>query len=111
MNDDRMHLDGAYAHCRRVHRWHGRTFYRATKLLPARSRRHVSALYSFARYADDIVDEPEWAGHRHEALATIDPMHQFELGMAPFDRFFAAMERDLDHTPFADWSGLLESAR
>lgn len=130
MNDERLHLERAYAQCRRVQRWHGRTFYRATNLLPVQSRRHVSALYAFARYADDIVDEPEWAAHRHEALAnmrrrfeadvvrgasthpllaaTIDTMHQFDLGMAPFDRFFAAMERDLDHTPFADWSGLLE---
>jgi phytoene synthase len=130
MNGDGVDLDGAYAHCRHVHRWHGRTFYLATRLLPADSRRHVSALYSFARYADDIVDEPEWAGRRQQALdqmrrrfeadvvrgssihpllaATIDTMQRFELGVEPFDRFFAAMERDLHHTPFADWSSLLE---
>lgn len=129
MNDNQLNLDGAYTQCRRYHRWHGRTFYLATSLLPADARRHVSALYSFARYADDIVDEPEWAGRRDEALdhlrrrfeadvargtsthpllaATIDTMERFHLDMAAFDRFFAAMESDLCYSPFGNWTALL----
>lgn len=122
-------LDLAYAHCRRYHQWHGRTFYVASGLLPRATRRHVSALYSFARYADDIVDEPRWAGRRETSLAnlqrrftadaltgasshpllavTIDTMHAYQLGTEPFERFFSAMERDLNHTPFASWPELL----
>ena len=73
MNDNQLNLDGAYTQCRRYHRWHGRTFYLATSLLPADARRHVSALYSFARYADDIVDEPEWAGRRDLRARQVTP--------------------------------------
>src|SRR3954468_17780985 len=49
-------LAQAYAACRRLHGQHGRTYFLATRLLPAWKRRHVHALYGFARYADEIVD-------------------------------------------------------
>src|SRR2546430_8978771 len=55
----RQHADvlaASYERCRRLHRAHGRTYYLATRLLPAWKRRHVHALYGFTRYADDIVD-------------------------------------------------------
>ena len=52
-------LDAAYARCRELHRRHGRTYYLATRLLPAWKRRHVHALYGFTRYADEIVDRTE----------------------------------------------------
>lgn len=35
---------------------HGRTSYFATQFFPPSKRRHVHALYGFARYADDLVD-------------------------------------------------------
>ncbi|GHJ45548.1 phytoene synthase [Catellatospora sp. TT07R-123] len=50
-------LAGAYARCRDLHRRHGRSYYLATRLLPAWKRPHVHALYGFARHADDIVDD------------------------------------------------------
>ena len=49
-------LSTAYASCRDLHRTHGRSYYLATRLLPAWKRRHVHALYGFTRYTDDIVD-------------------------------------------------------
>ncbi len=49
-------LAAAYERCRELHRQHGRTYYLATRLLPAWKRRHVHALYGFTRYADEIVD-------------------------------------------------------
>ena len=49
-------LTAAYERCRELHRRHGRTYYLATRLLPAWKRRHVHALYGFTRYADEIVD-------------------------------------------------------
>ena len=67
-------LDGAtavtvaesYALCRRINRAHGRTYYFATRFLPAEKRRHVHALYAFARYADDLVDHMDlsWDAER-----------------------------------------------
>ena len=74
-------LDTAYSVCRGLHRTHGRSYYLATKLLPAWKRRHVHALYGFTRYTDDIVDVggktegphrarrlDEWAGQFYAAI-------------------------------------------
>lgn len=51
-----MTLTASYEHCRRLHARHGRSYYLATRLLPRWKRRHVHALYGFARYADELVD-------------------------------------------------------
>ncbi|MEE1756639.1 phytoene/squalene synthase family protein [Streptomyces sp. SP18CS02] len=50
-------LRAAYTHCRRLNARHGRTYFLATRLLPAARRPAVHALYGFARRADDIVDD------------------------------------------------------
>ncbi|PZT73389.1 MULTISPECIES: phytoene/squalene synthase family protein [unclassified Streptomyces] len=47
----------AYARCRRLNARHGRTYFLATRLLPPERRCAVHALYGFARWADDIVDD------------------------------------------------------
>jgi 15-cis-phytoene synthase len=49
-------LRSAYLACRRLHARHGKTYFLATRLLPATKRPFVHALYGFARYADEIVD-------------------------------------------------------
>lgn len=56
---DRVHLDEAYALCRRITAEHGRTYYLATTLLSPPRRRAVHALYAFARMVDDIVDHTQ----------------------------------------------------
>jgi 15-cis-phytoene synthase len=50
-------LRAAYAICRELNAAHGRTYFLATRLLPAERRPAVHALYGFARYADEIVDD------------------------------------------------------
>ncbi|MHA6783896.1 phytoene/squalene synthase family protein [Pseudonocardia saturnea] len=50
-------LRSAYAACRHLNARHGRTYFLATRLLPAGRRPAVHALYGFARYADEIVDD------------------------------------------------------
>ncbi len=47
----------AYATCRELNARHGRTYFLATRLLPRARRPAVHALYGFARYADEIVDD------------------------------------------------------
>ncbi|HVH21684.1 MAG TPA: phytoene/squalene synthase family protein [Pseudonocardia sp.] len=47
----------SYAACRALNARHGRTYFLATRLLPAARRPAVHALYGFARYADEIVDD------------------------------------------------------
>jgi len=50
-------LRGAYRRCRTLNAAHGRTFFLATRLLAPDQRPPVHALYGFARYADDILDD------------------------------------------------------
>jgi 15-cis-phytoene synthase len=130
-------LDAAYAACRELHRIHGRSYYLATRLLPAWKRRHVHALYGFTRYTDDIVDASaddrttqqapdrarrlgQWAGQFHTAIedgrTTADPIllavrhtiATFGLPRADFDSFFASMSMDLHVGAYADYGALLD---
>ena len=50
-------LRESYRRCRALNAAHGRTYYLATLLLPPAKRPYVHALYGFARFADDIVDD------------------------------------------------------
>ena len=52
-----MTLDQAYAACEGLARTHYENFPVASRLLPARMRPHIAAIYAFARIADDIADE------------------------------------------------------
>jgi len=76
-------LATSYELCRRLNAAHGRTYYFATHFLPRERRRHVHALYAFARYADDLVDHLDlsWSpmerrraleGWSEEFLAALD---------------------------------------
>lgn len=51
-----MNIDNAYKLCQRMAKAHYENFAVASFLLPARLRKHIFALYCFARYADDIAD-------------------------------------------------------
>ncbi len=64
MND----LDEAYASCERVARAHYENFPVASLLLPRYLRRHVVAVYAFARAADDFADEGSLSAVERYAL-------------------------------------------
>jgi phytoene synthase len=124
-------LAAAYAHCRHLHRRHGRTYYLATRLLPAEQRRHVHALYGFTRYADEIVDQTdgqpvhvrdqrlrEWsaaflAGLEGEAVddpilpAVLHTIREQDLDAADFRSFLQSMAMDLDVTTYRTYEDLL----
>ena len=120
----------AYQRCRELHRTHGRSYYLATHLLPADSRRHVHALYGFTRTADDLVDDAAvadpagslarlgerlHAGLREPAAVRDDPVLPAlvrtvgELGLdtGQLDRFLASMAMDLTVTRYEDYDDLL----
>jgi len=63
-------LANAYSYCERLAHEHYENFPVASRLLPARMRPHVAAVYAFARIADDMADE----GTRppRERLADLD---------------------------------------
>ena len=125
-------LAAAYERCRELHRRHGRTYYLATRLLPAWKRRHVHALYGFTRYADEIVDRTEdlspderaaaltaWSQEFLAGLAgkpTTDPLlpavlHTiavFDLDRADFASFLRSMAMDLTVMSYATYDDLLD---
>jgi phytoene synthase len=63
-------LAEAYAACERTAREHYENFPVASLLVPAAMRRHISAVYAFARAADDFADEGVLAAG--ERLALLD---------------------------------------
>lgn len=68
---DDPYLRVAYARCRRLNARHGKTYFLATRLLPVERRPAVHALYGFARWADDIVDDlgtPDTTAERADQL-------------------------------------------
>lgn len=102
-------LAAAYDACRELHARHGRTYYLATRLLTPRQRLGVHALYAFARYADEIVDD----GRSADPAAELDLLdRQLADALAgrgsggnPVVVAVAATARDhsIDHRLFADF--------
>ena len=129
-------LDESYELCREFNKRHGTTYYWSTKVLPKIKQHHVHALYAFARYADDIVDEiPSQGGRdvpievRTAALADFgdrfftdlevgrsdDPVlkavvhtvRAFDIDTEAFHRFLRSMAMDLSVENYATWDDLL----
>jgi 15-cis-phytoene synthase len=118
-------LRTSYRLCRRINARHGRTYYLATLLLPASRRPYVHALYGFARYADDLVDERDEAGRLIswgtefladlEWGATSDPIGRAVLDTARrwriphsyFADFIASMQMDMSVTGYATYTDLM----
>ncbi|RTL69251.1 MAG: phytoene/squalene synthase family protein [Pseudonocardiaceae bacterium] len=67
-------LRAGYAACRALHATHGRTYFLATRLLPAARRPAVHALYGFARFADEIVDDLSDGRSATDRAAGIDAL-------------------------------------
>ncbi|QDY05930.1 phytoene/squalene synthase family protein [Micromonospora sp. HM134] len=125
-------LTAAYARSRELHKHHGRTYYLATRLLPAWKRRHVHALYGFTRYADEIVDRTEdlppaeraalldaWgsrfvAGLHGEPVddpllpAVLHTIAVFDLDRADFASFLRSMAMDLTVMSYPTYDDLLD---
>jgi phytoene synthase len=124
-------LRAGYAVCRALNAQHGRTYFLATRLLPAARRPAVHALYGFARYADEIVDD--LGDHRPAALkaadldvlgyqlqhalagapteqpvlaAVADTARRYALDPAHFAAFLASMRMDTEVTEYATFEDL-----
>jgi phytoene/squalene synthetase len=126
-----MTLTASYEHCRRLNARHGRSFYLATLLLPAWKRRHVHALYGFARHVDDIVDEDKETGADGRAAALdqvkerldaalagesvrdpvlpafVHTVRSFDVERTDVDAFLESMRADLTVTRYATYDDLL----
>ncbi|MFD5449640.1 phytoene/squalene synthase family protein [Streptomyces sp. NPDC127100] len=111
-------LRAAYAECRRLNARHGRSYFLATRLLPVERRPAVHALYGFARWADDIVDDldrPRTPAERDRLLKALegDLAHGLRTGAGdePVVRAVAdtAGRYGIEHTLFADFLASMRS--
>lgn len=114
ITDPRLRQD--YRLSRDLAREHGRTYFLATRFLPAGRRSAVHALYGFARTADDIVDDPSPdatvavktqrlqsfsdslmapAGAHPTVRAALDTARRYDLDPALFTAFLESMRMDL----------------
>ena len=122
--DDPRLRDG-YRQCRELNAAHGRTFFLATRLLAPDQRPPVHALYGFARYADDILDDldprvgADIRGRRLQQLserffsggahledllvaAVTDTVRRYQISTGLFEDFLASMRMDLTVTDYPD---------
>ncbi|WP_086829417.1 phytoene/squalene synthase family protein [Allokutzneria sp. NRRL B-24872] len=120
-------LRRAYLRCRALNARHGRTYFLATRLLGPARRPAVHALYGFARWADEIVDNPstvdtaaalaeletsllhalEEGESEHPVLAAlVDTIGRFGMEHALFTDFMASMRMDLTVTEYATFADL-----
>lgn len=126
-------LRNSYELCRQLNAAHGRTYYLATLLLPRAKRPYVHALYGFARYADEIVDDLDSAlGPAERATwlqtwsaafltdlesgvsddpvtrAVIDTARRWRIPTGHFEAFLRSMAMDLTVTDYATYDDLYE---
>ncbi|MGI9144890.1 MAG: phytoene/squalene synthase family protein [Candidatus Planktophila sp.] len=126
-------LRASYEECKRLNSLHGKTYYLATLLLPAHKRPYVHALYGFARYADEIVDDlsstltesekskylKTWGDSvlsslskgestDHVGAALIDTVRKFNIPEQHFVDFLHSMSMDLTVGTYKTYEDLME---
>lgn len=126
-------LRASYEECKRLNALHGKTYYLATLLLPKAKRPFVHALYGFARYADEIVDDlaselsveekaevlSTWgngvladlkkgSSQDHVGRALIDTVNRFSIPHEHFEAFLHSMTMDLTVQEYESYEDLLE---
>ena len=128
-----LEMQESYERCRKLNSQHGKTYYLATLLLPPGKRPYVHALYGFARYADEIVDDlsstltnqekSDWLGNwGNEFLrdlkrgksddlickAVVDTVNRWEIPTELFEAFLHSMLMDLTVRQYQTFKDLYE---
>lgn len=124
-------LEQSYEECKRLNKLHGKTYYLATLILPKERQKYVHALYGFARFADEIVDDlastlspAEKAQHLRVwgdqvladlrrgqsddlvAAALVDTVKTFNIPIHYFESFLDSMTMDLTITRYRTFDDL-----
>jgi phytoene synthase len=125
-------LQQSYDECKRLNALHGKTYYLATLLLPKKKRPPVHALYGFARFADEIVDDlastlsdqekadalRTWGesvlrdlrnGKSDDLIgrALVDTVTKYSIPLDYFEAFMKSMEMDLTVTRYNTYDELM----
>ena len=132
MNGPSGDLDLAYAYCVRLARRHPENFFIGSLLLPREKRRHLAAVYAYARLADDIADGDLPPAAKLEALALwerrldetlegiathpvflalADTIRICDLPIEPFRNLLVAFRYDAEFRPFSTFDDVLAYCR
>jgi phytoene synthase len=124
-------LARAYRHCEQLAKAHYENFPVASRLLPPAMRRHIAAIYAFARAADDFADEPgrepterlrlldDWGARLRDAASSADPvfmalantMRAHRLPLQLFEDLLSAFRQDVTTTRYRTWTDVLDYCR
>lgn len=123
-----LELEACYRYCEAMARARHHNFPVASMFVPSRFRRHIWAVYAFARTADDFADEPQYEGRRARELdrweeqlhacyhnepadhpvfvALGDTIRRFSLPITEFSSLLQGFRTDLDVHHYATFSDL-----
>ncbi|MGC1342145.1 MAG: squalene synthase HpnC [Candidatus Binataceae bacterium] len=121
-------LEEAYAFCAKLAKSHYENFTVASWLMPRAMRKHMHAIYAYARIADDFADEEHdlakldgwereldlaYAGTpRHPVfVALADTAAKFSIPKAPFADLLVAFRSDVNFKGFETFADLLGYCR
>jgi squalene synthase HpnC len=132
--DNKAALAEAYRHCAQLAGSHYENFPVASLAIPRPLRSAVSAVYAFARSADDLADEGELTPEQRLAglktlelgveqdadqflggdpvlLAVADTRRRFDLPAAPFLDLISAFSQDVGQRRYQDFGELMSYCR
>lgn len=123
-----LELDACYRYCEAMARARHHNFPVASRFVPRHLRKHIWAVYAFARAADDFADEPEFEGRRSVELdrwqqrledcfhgeqpshpvfvALADTVRRFDLPITLFSSLLSGFRMDLDAKTFGSYQEL-----
>ncbi len=126
-------LEESYAHCEALARTHYENFPVGSWLLPDDKRKHLWAIYAFARMADDFADEAQyldnlrlpllenwegqllqcmWRKPQHPVFVALrDTIDTFRLPVEPFQDLLMAFKMDVVVDRYKTFDQLLEYCR
>ncbi len=125
-------LEDSYRYCETLAYGHYENFPVASMLIPKAMRRHVAAVYAFARLADDFADEEQNRGKELGLLsgweknlrlcyegraqfpvfvALADTARRFDLPMQLFLDLLSAFQQDVLALSYATFADLLDYCR
>ncbi len=122
-----LDLEPCYRYCEALCRARHHNYPVASFFARSQLRKHIWAMFAFARVADDIADEPAYEGRRARELdrweeqlldayrgkvehpvfvALADTVDKFALPITEFRALISGFRTDLDVHRFATWSDL-----
>ena len=123
-----LELDACYRYCEALCRARHHNYPVASFFARSKLRKHIWAIFAFARVADDFADEPAFEGRRsreldrweeqlHQAyfgapsdhpvfVALADTVKKFSLPITEFVSLVSGFRTDLDAHRYATWNDL-----